>query len=171
MRGCISGRLLKKLERDNRIELSPPPWQGGVLPLYESRKTKDLHRRKFIAWRPQAHKALQQTTPFPAGADGRPRSGYNGLIHFHDTGGFYHGRLLLALGEALGALAVDIHSGEFLPVVIVHCDLPVTMLPPLVFAERNTFLNALHFFFHSDLPFGRAKGISQVLSLTASFYY
>jgi hypothetical protein len=27
----------KKLERDKRIELSPPPWQGGVLPLYESR--------------------------------------------------------------------------------------------------------------------------------------
>jgi hypothetical protein len=145
MRGCISGRLLKKLERDNRIELSPPPWQGGVLPLYESRKTKDLHRRKFIAWRPQAHKALQQTTPFPAGADGRPRSGYNGLIHFHDTGGFYHGRLLLALGEALGALAVDIHSGEFLPVVIIHCDLPVLVLAPAVAVKPAGFASLFLF--------------------------
>jgi hypothetical protein len=30
------------MERDNRIELSPPPWQGGVLPLYESRRGREL---------------------------------------------------------------------------------------------------------------------------------
>jgi hypothetical protein len=58
----MSGRLPRKLERDKRIELSPPPWQGGVLPLYESRRTKDLHRREFIAWQPQADKSLQQKT-------------------------------------------------------------------------------------------------------------
>ena len=28
------------LERDKGIEPSPPPWQGGVLPLYESREPK-----------------------------------------------------------------------------------------------------------------------------------
>ena len=145
MRGCISGRLLKKLERDNRIELSPPPWQGGVLPLYESRKTKDLDRRKFIAWRPQAHKALQQTTPFPAGPEGRPRSGYNALIHFHDAGGFHDGRLLLALREALRPLAVDIHSGEFLPVVIIHCDLPVLVLAPAVAMKPAGFASLVLF--------------------------
>ena len=29
----------KSMERDKGIEPSPPPWQGGVLPLYESRDT------------------------------------------------------------------------------------------------------------------------------------
>ncbi len=27
----------KILERDTRIELAPPPWEGGILPLYKSR--------------------------------------------------------------------------------------------------------------------------------------
>jgi hypothetical protein len=64
------------MERDKRIELSPPPWQGGVLPLYESRRTKDLHRREFIAWQPQADKSLQQKTRARARIAGPHRSGF-----------------------------------------------------------------------------------------------
>jgi len=88
---------------------------------------------------------LQQTTPFPPGAEDRLRSGYGVLIHFHNTCGFYHGRLLLALGEALGALAVDIHSGEFLPVVIIHCDLPVLVLAPAVAVKPAGFASLFLF--------------------------
>ena len=51
------------MERDNRIELSPPPWQGGVLPLYESRRTKDLRCPHFITWRRYADKTSGKVVP------------------------------------------------------------------------------------------------------------
>jgi hypothetical protein len=42
----------EEMERDKRIELSPPPWQGGVLPLYESRlRNDDASPEAFIACR------------------------------------------------------------------------------------------------------------------------
>ncbi len=45
----IRGFSREKMERDKGIEPSPPPWQGGVLPLYESRVRNILAVPSFIA--------------------------------------------------------------------------------------------------------------------------
>jgi hypothetical protein len=37
------------MERDKRIELSPPPWQGGVLPLYESRNQQLTENQRLLS--------------------------------------------------------------------------------------------------------------------------
>ena len=148
----MSGISLKELERDNRIELSPPPWQGGVLPLYESRKTKDLDRHEFITWQRKAHKALQRTRPCKLllVVISPPRRGYVVSIHFHDAGSFHNGRLLLPLGKALGPFPINVYPGKFLAVVIVNGDLPVLMLAPAV-AMKPAGFTAL-FLFHRAHP-------------------
>src|SRR5271154_3010523 len=51
----------ENMERDKRIELSPPPWQGGVLPLYESRLRDDrTSPEAFIARRLERDKARSE---------------------------------------------------------------------------------------------------------------
>src|ERR1700722_5221615 len=47
------------LERDKGIEPSPRPWQGRVLPLYESRVRKLRARLLFIEWRTKPDKTLR----------------------------------------------------------------------------------------------------------------
>jgi hypothetical protein len=131
------------MERDKRIELSPPPWQGGVLPLYESRKTSPQRPKTLIAWRTRRDKADRNVTSERAKLEIHPgedaRSGLekpaSGLVNFHDASRFHNGRLLLTFGEPLGALTVNVDAGEFLAVVVVHSDLPVAMFAPSVLVE------------------------------------
>ena len=48
------------MERDKGIEPSPPPWQGGVLPLYESRNRSQSNCCLFIARAAEAKQATAQ---------------------------------------------------------------------------------------------------------------
>jgi hypothetical protein len=48
------------MERDKGIEPSPPPWQGGVLPLYESRNRSQSNCCLFIARAKEAKQAATQ---------------------------------------------------------------------------------------------------------------
>ena len=66
------------MERDKRIELSPPPWQGGVLPLYESRvRSNQPWSEAFIACWHRGDKA----GPGP----GRKSSRHNSLPRLNRT--------------------------------------------------------------------------------------
>ena len=118
------------MERDKGIEPSPPPWQGGVLPLYESRKEFSRFDFSFIARQKSRDKAGRAHTTAPQ----RLANGAKcfELIHFQDSGGLDHGRFLLPLGKPLSAIAIDIHAGEFLPVLVVHGDLPVAVFSTAV---------------------------------------
>src|SRR5579864_5463325 len=51
-----SATTIRGMERDEGIEPSPRPWQGRVLPLYESRKNEFT----FIACGPKPNKLPQQ---------------------------------------------------------------------------------------------------------------
>ena len=57
------------------------------------------------------------------------------LIHFHNASCFHDGRLLLPFGKLLGAFAINIDATEFLAVVVIHGNLPVTMFAPAVLVE------------------------------------
>jgi hypothetical protein len=146
-----------KMERDKRIELSPPPWQGGVLPLYESRVL--VMPEVFIA------RPLTSDKPATKACFGRERTHFDGgrvfhkfwtelaarLIDFHDARGFNDGRFLLALGEAFGAVAVDIDAAEFLTVVVIHGDLPMAVLASAVALKTaGTFRFRLGILFFHD---------------------
>ena len=63
------------------------------------------------------------------------RIGGRRLVHFHDAGCLHDRRLLLALGEALGTLAIDIDARKFLAVVIVHGDLPMLVFAPPILVK------------------------------------
>jgi hypothetical protein len=47
------------------------------------------------------------------------------LIYLKNPGGFHNRGFLLALGKTLGAVAVNVHTGEPLSVMIKYRDLPV----------------------------------------------
>jgi hypothetical protein len=132
------------MERDKRIELSPPPWQGGVLPLYESRVPQN-YPQIFITCRPPALKCARAC--FAQEADARKadaplrqnekRPNFAAklaarLIDFHDTRRFHDRRLLLAFGKPFGPLAIDVHAPELFAVMVVHGDLPMAVLAPAV---------------------------------------
>jgi hypothetical protein len=57
------------------------------------------------------------------------------LVNFHDAGRLYDGRFLLAFGKPLGAIAINVHAGKLLTVVVIHGDLPVTMFASSVPVE------------------------------------
>jgi hypothetical protein len=133
------------MERDKRIELSPPPWQGGVLPLYESRLRSDpVLPVAFIACSIPTNKTRTE-------AKGTDREGVHPLrqrvpgfqvekpasrlIHFQNSSRFHHRRLLLAFGEPFGAFAIDVYATELLAVVVIHCDLPVSVFASSVLVE------------------------------------
>jgi hypothetical protein len=74
------------------------------------------------------------------------------LIYLKNPGGFDDRGFLLALGKTLGAVAVDVHTGEPLSVVIKHRDLPV-----LVFSSSITMHSVrlfCSFLFHDEFPPG-----------------
>jgi hypothetical protein len=59
----MNGEANEIVERDEGIEPSPRPWQGRVLPLYESRENGLI----FIAWHLNADKFSRSasTSEFP----------------------------------------------------------------------------------------------------------
>jgi hypothetical protein len=129
MRFGISREPLEEedLERDKRIELSPPPWQGGVLPLYESRPGKRIEC--FYSTRLADRQVSRDLALLGwSGRLTRRRKIPRESINFEDTRCFHDRRFFLPLGEALGALAVDVHTRELLAIVIVNGDLPVAVL-------------------------------------------
>jgi hypothetical protein len=113
------------MERDKGIEPSPPPWQGGVLPLYESRMRSILAVHLFIACSITASKSTREIR-------GCLRS-----IDLDNAGALDDRRFFLPLGEMLGALAVDINPCEFFTVVVVDSHLPMAVLSPAVLVESG----------------------------------
>jgi hypothetical protein len=118
------------MERDNRIELSPPPWQGGVLPLYESRIRSDFAVRSFIARTSAPSKAAHNVQAMISEVTDFTRS-----VDFHYACALDDGRFFLPFGEILGALTVDINASELLSVMVVNSHLPMAVLSPAVLVE------------------------------------
>jgi hypothetical protein len=164
----------QRLERDEGIEPSPRPWQGRVLPLYESRKKRiyiysmPFRREQVLASAslPQLSKELGTRPPNPSRTIGAPQPRRNpqtnapSLINFHDAGGFHHRRSPLPLGETRGSLAVDIDARKLLAVLVVDRYLPVTVLsapvPPHAAGLAGTFR-----FRHSSSDGTSCQGLSQ----------
>ena len=76
------------------------------------------------------------------------------LVYLKDSRSFYDWGLLLALGKTLGAVAVNVHAGEPLPVVIKHRHLPVLVLASSIAMHAVRLLCSL--FFHDEF-FPRAS--------------
>jgi hypothetical protein len=76
------------------------------------------------------------------------------LIYLKNPCGFHYRGLLLALGETLGTVAVNIHTSESFAVVVKHGDLPVLMFPSSIAMHAIRFLCSL--FFHGQF-FPRAS--------------
>ena len=57
------------------------------------------------------------------------------LVYFQDSGSLHDGRFLLPIGEALGAIAIDVDSRKLFAVVIIDGHLPMAMLSAAVFAQ------------------------------------
>ena len=134
------------MERDKRIELSPPPWQGGVLPLYESRlrsddaPTQNIYSMALTEGQERAEKANREQKT-AENSDGRERERPSRkkpatrLIDFHDARCLHDRRFLLAFRKPLSTFAVNIDAGELFAVVIVHGYLPVSMFTPSILVE------------------------------------
>jgi hypothetical protein len=160
------------MERDKGIEPSPPPWQGGVLPLYESRPLRTQQNELTLySTRPRSPQDLTGASsvltkrPGVARFVGTPTVVW-GLIDFHDARCLHDRRLLLAFGKAFGTFTVDIHPGELLTVVIVDSNLPVAMLTTAILVKPGRLLGTL--LFHDGLA-PRKPEYSQ--ALTASRKY
>jgi hypothetical protein len=76
----------------------------------------------------------------------RRRSGE--LINFHDTSGLDDRRFLLPLGKLLRAVAINIDASKLFTVRVVHGDLPVMVLTPLVATHAAGLLELG--FFHDE---------------------
>ena len=70
------------------------------------------------------------------------------LIDFQDASGFHDRRFFLPCGKALGALAIDINTGEPLAVIVIDGHLPVMVFTPAVSAQPARFLWVWLIFFH-----------------------
>src|ERR1700747_316167 len=77
----------RRMERDEGIEPSPRPWQGRVLPLYESRENEFT----FIACGPKPNK-LSSAASLSQILKGirNPRNNRLRSVNFHDARGFDH---------------------------------------------------------------------------------
>jgi hypothetical protein len=75
------------------------------------------------------------------------------LIHFQNASRFHDGRLLLTLGEPLGAFAIDVDATELLAVMVIHGNLPVAMFAPAILVEpAGTFCFCLRrLLFHDEI--------------------
>jgi hypothetical protein len=147
------------MERDKGIEPSPRPWQGRVLPLYESRVRELL--RDFLNF--YSMPPVCEQGPAGSGflhgrtdASARPAASASGpparLIDFHDPRGFDDRRLLLALCKPRGALAINVHTGKFLAIAVIDGYLPMPVLASLVAVESAAFFRLL--LFHDGVPLG-----------------
>jgi hypothetical protein len=172
------------MERDKRIELSPPPWQGGVLPLYESRlrsddaPTQNIYSMALMEGQERAGNANPERKT-AENSDRRERErpskkNATRLIDFHDARCFHDRRFLLAFGKPLSTFAVNIDAGELFAVVIVHGYLPVTMFTPSILVEpAGTLFSCPRFslrFLHDDMAldardYGKFDLVAQVARL------
>ena len=148
------------MERDKGIEPSPPPWQGGVLPLYESRARENSSKLYFYSMRLQAGQGFPASSEFRTAASIRAAEPELKLVDFQNACRLYDRRFLLALGEALGAVAVDVDASELLAVMIVDRHLPVPVLATPIFVQPRGPLHSFFLFHDWLIPSGR--GIVQV---------
>jgi hypothetical protein len=65
------------------------------------------------------------------------------LINFHNSSGFDDRGFLLPVGKLLGAVAININASKLFAVGVVHGDLPVMVLTPLVALHAAGFLESL----------------------------
>lgn len=89
------------------------------------------------------------------------------LIYLEYPGGFNDGRFFLALGEALGAVAVDVNPGEPFAVMVKHGDLPVLVFAPSITLHAAGLLCSLFFhdgFFLRSPNYCKFGGDAQVTS-------
>ena len=167
----MNGGVNKKLERDEGIEPSPRPWQGRVLPLYESRE----NGLTFIAWRPNADKFSRSASKseFPRSRSPKALNAPSvqtrlraaDLVYFQDSGGLHHGRFSLPLGEPGGAIAVDIDARELFTVFVINRDLPMAVLSSAVPAHSAGLAGLFRFRHNSSLKNYRNSGrLAQVTS-------
>ncbi len=147
------------MERDKGIEPSPRPWQGRVLPLYESRVRELLRDMlNFYSMPPRCEQG-PAASGFPDGRTHVPLrrsarlSGPPGpLIYFHDPCGFDDRGFLLALCKPRGALAINIHARKFLAIAVIDGYLPMPVLASLVPVESGGSFGWL--LFHDRFPLG-----------------
>jgi hypothetical protein len=89
------------------------------------------------------------------------------LVDFEDTGCLYDWRLLLAVGKALRAIAIDVNAGELLTIVVIDGDLPMAVLAAPIPVESASLL-FLGFFHYGLSPqrgdYGKFGGPAQVAS-------
>jgi hypothetical protein len=68
-----------------------------------------------------------------------------------NTGGFYHGRPALALGEARCFVLVGVHASKFLAIGVINADQPMMMFAAAVPGE-GIFIFVRSFFCHFARP-------------------
>jgi hypothetical protein len=147
------------MERDKGIEPSPRPWQGRVLPLYESRVRKLFRDVLNFYSTPPACEQGPARSGSPYARTHAPRADQPAfavrlarLIDFHDPSGFNDRRLLLALCKPRGALAINVHTGKFLAIAVIDGYLPMPVLASLVAVESAALFPLL--LFHDGVPLG-----------------
>jgi hypothetical protein len=62
-------------------------------------------------------------------------NGVSGLADFEDAGRFYNWRLFLPLCKTSGVGMNRVGASEPLTALVIHCHLPVMLLPPSVFLK------------------------------------
>jgi|ERR1700722_1346612 len=65
------------------------------------------------------------------------------LINFHNSSGFDDRGFLLPVGKLLGAVAINVNASKLFAVGVVHGNLPVMVLAPLVAFHAAGFLESL----------------------------
>ena len=151
------------MERDKGIEPSPRPWQGRVLPLYESRSDNRIYsmerRRAARRERSKCCETAAGSAEMRYEAPGlsrrgvcpgqqTPRASIERSVDFANARRLHDGRSPLPVGKMLCALAVDVHAREFLAVVVIDGHLPVAMLAALVAIQ--TLLYSSHVILPQD---------------------
>jgi hypothetical protein len=71
-------------------------------------------------------------------------------VYFHNAGRLYDWGLLLALGELLGTLTINVNPGEFLAICVINGHLPVMVLSPFIVAHSASLLGFAVALFHVE---------------------
>jgi hypothetical protein len=81
------------------------------------------------------------------------------LQNFADACRAHNRGSLLPFGEFFRALAIDIDPGEFLPIVVVDGDLPVSMLSPGIPGNMSRFAHGLPFLLDRPIALGMRPSV------------
>ena len=124
------------MERDKGIEPSPRPWQGRVLPLYESRATTfvqfDIYNMAAKGSQGKRGRRASRCEPLAGGDE----SG----VDFANASRFHKRRFFLTLREFFGAFAIHVDTRELFAVGVVDGHLPVTVSTSPVGLEARDVL-------------------------------